>query len=442
LTAEAMKKVNRLWGLAALASLGVVSCTIADLKEDESVGGGGSGAGNDSSAGNDSGGGTKTNAEQGGSSHATAGTSGIAGSKTNGGGTGGADTGGTAPVQSAGGEGGMPSNDAAGQGGEAGAGGAASCSPDMNTDPLNCGACDHSCLGGECHDGECAPVVIAKDQLRVAGLAIDDKYAYWANFPGDVNVVGQGQIQRALLAGGGNIEPVASNLTNPAGLIADGSSIYFSNPYCCNATIQKVAKTGGNAVSLATGQSGAQGGVLFGGMIYWPNHVAGGAVMGVSIAGGNAAPVYDNIDRPQWVAADTNNLYWTELEAGFIRKAPRAGGGASTQLASGQPNPCLLTLVGQYLFWANDNNMMRVAINSTGGAAFQAAEGRPGMMASDGKNLFWFGTKGIKMAAASGANVQTLASADEAGGLGSLVIDAKSIVWYDSTNNRVLRKAR
>lgn len=433
-----MMKVNRLWGLAALASLGVVSCTIADLKEGEAVGGGGSGAGKDSGAGTTDGG-TKTNTEHGGSSNQTQPSSGSGGTTNSAGTTDGGtlNGGGTTSFTPVGGE--------AGQGGEeqnGGAGGAPACSPDLDTDPLNCGSCDHSCLGGECHAGECAPVLLAKGQARVQSLAADDKYVYWANYPGDVNVIGQGRIQRAAFTGDGKIETVASGLTNPAGIIVDQSFAYFSNPYCCNSTIQKVAKAGGSPTSLATGQSGPQGGVLYDGILYWPNHVASGSVMAVSISAGGAAPLYPNLDRPQWVAADKDNIYWAELEAGFIRKAARAGGGASSIVASGEANPVLLTLTPQYLFWANDTSMMRAPLSGGAGVAYEAAEGRPGDLKTDGKSMFWPTAQGIKMAGFNGGQPQIVVTKAEMGGIGSVVVEAKSIVWLDYAGGNIWRKAR
>ncbi|HVY26010.1 MAG TPA: hypothetical protein VHB79_05635 [Polyangiaceae bacterium] len=53
----------------------------------------------------------------------------------------------------------------------------------------------------------------------------------------------------------------------------------------------------------------------------------------------------------------------------------------------------------------------------------------------------WASTKGIKVATPTGA-AQTLVTAAEMGGYGSLAVDAKSVVWWDSKNDRVLRKAR
>jgi len=46
---------------------------------------------------------------------------------------------------------------------------------DVSTDPANCGACGHDCLGGDCLGGMCQPLVLFTGQLNSAHcLAIDD----------------------------------------------------------------------------------------------------------------------------------------------------------------------------------------------------------------------------------------------------------------------------
>jgi hypothetical protein len=44
------------------------------------------------------------------------------------------------------------------------------CESDLGQDPLNCGACGHSCQGGACVAGTCQPVVVVGDPLVATGL--------------------------------------------------------------------------------------------------------------------------------------------------------------------------------------------------------------------------------------------------------------------------------
>ena len=46
------------------------------------------------------------------------------------------------------------------------------------TDPHNCGAAGHDCLGGTCDDGLCGAVVLASFAGRINSIAPDSTYVY------------------------------------------------------------------------------------------------------------------------------------------------------------------------------------------------------------------------------------------------------------------------
>ena len=49
----------------------------------------------------------------------------------------------------------------------------------LKTDPKNCNACGHSCLGGVCDTGTCQPVNVVTGQAGVNNLETDGTYVYW-----------------------------------------------------------------------------------------------------------------------------------------------------------------------------------------------------------------------------------------------------------------------
>lgn len=51
----------------------------------------------------------------------------------------------------------------------------------LQENPDHCGACGHSCLGGNCVDGECQPIVMADDIDINSFLAISDAHVYELN---------------------------------------------------------------------------------------------------------------------------------------------------------------------------------------------------------------------------------------------------------------------
>ena len=87
-----------------------------------------------------------------------------------------------AAAATGGGAGGAGASGVGGAGaGASGGGGAAPCVPsgDHASDPKNCGACGHDCLGGACTAGQCRPVAIWTGRADPP-LYVDAEYVYWA----------------------------------------------------------------------------------------------------------------------------------------------------------------------------------------------------------------------------------------------------------------------
>ena len=55
------------------------------------------------------------------------------------------------------------------------------CETDLSTNPQHCGACGHSCLGGNCTDGKCEPFQVAS-VTTPRGVAVDATSVYVTTF--------------------------------------------------------------------------------------------------------------------------------------------------------------------------------------------------------------------------------------------------------------------
>src|SRR5436190_17418929 len=53
------------------------------------------------------------------------------------------------------------------------------CIASLGTDPLHCGVCGHSCLGGACVNGRCQAQRIANTPLKPTSIAATSKGVHW-----------------------------------------------------------------------------------------------------------------------------------------------------------------------------------------------------------------------------------------------------------------------
>jgi hypothetical protein len=156
----------------------------------------------------------------------------------------------------------------------------AGCDP-MASDPLNCGACGRSCLGGECVIGTCAAVELATSEAYPTGLVVDpgaNGGVYWTND------VGQGQPGggvRAIAKDGSAISKLTLYAPAPSeysltGIAIDATYIYFTAQGYRDSvagSVHRIQKDGSGHISIGTFQ-GPGPLVLDADHIYWANRDA------------------------------------------------------------------------------------------------------------------------------------------------------------------------
>ena len=149
---------------------------------------------------------------------------------------------------------------------------------DTNSDPVNCGACGHDCLGGACAMSACQPTTLATLQDGAAGIALDTTRVYWASpIKGTVSSIAKA---------GGTVAPLASGQAGAAYVAVDGVSVYFTTFQAPSGTISKVPLAGGAPTVLTATTRAANGIATDGGRVYWVDFGAGtGAVSQMSVTG-------------------------------------------------------------------------------------------------------------------------------------------------------------
>ncbi|MEQ9322851.1 MAG: hypothetical protein RIF41_27045, partial [Polyangiaceae bacterium] len=199
-----------------------------------------------------------------------------------GGGAGGEGTGGN--------EGGAPGTGGAGGTTSSGGGGAGGCDADLQTDPLNCGTCDHDCLGGACSSGECEAVLLADGFTSGGAIDVEDGMVFWAESTGISQVpadgsgsssqliaagevraldasngavyfarregLSDGAISRKVLPDGAfsNLYQAVGSINVPrnfAGVAAPANQVFFSDPF--SSPFLSCPTTGGGTSDFATG---------------------------------------------------------------------------------------------------------------------------------------------------------------------------------------------
>ena len=270
---------------------------------------------------------------------------------------------------------------------------------DVMTDPNNCGACAHSCLGAGCVEGMCQPIVVttmaSTDPLYVGS---DGTSVYW-------NVLG-GAVYKAPISAPGPV--TATMLANPGGqptaLVVDSSSVFWSTS---SGDVWTIPSAGGTAKTIVTVSEG--GLAIDGTNLYWggivPSMGAGarGSILAMALAGGAITTVatLGISQEPTALAADGTNVYCETSAAGgpVIQSVPRAGGTAVTltQIAVAAQS---LAAGGGEVYWAEqdtngipplDSTIMEVPSSPPGGTRVTLATGQStvGPIVTDGVNVFW-----------------------------------------------------
>jgi hypothetical protein len=347
--------------------------------------------------------------------------------------------------------------------------GSEACAPsDPNSDPSNCGACGHDCLGGECALGVCQPLVLAQGQPgpTIADIAIDDTSIYWTD--------SQSAVGRVPKSGSRDAGLVITGLAGlPISLAVDAQRLFVStgtNVYAFNkdgfGPMPVASQTGAsNLVVEPTGVDWAVQDATEAGLKPWVAHAPfdgdGGFLDAQLIATNLASSAF---------ATDGANLFWGQYDAIScqdsenvrILRAQLGADASSTPLVTcqylGEPGTRQISVDATRVAWINAcDESIWVAPKDGGvaddsgcssGAARQLTQGMVGggALTLAGGRVVWTETVGGKVwtVAADGSCTQPACVRTLATGRNQplwIVADQNAAYWSEANPPRIVKVA-
>ncbi len=179
---------------------------------------------------------------------------------------------------------------------------------DAAADPENCGRCGHSCLGGQCRDGQCEATALANGQGPVSAVALSATHVYFTAI--STNLVAR------VPKDGGAVEPLATapHVAVPKRIVATDTHFY------------------------------------------WANGDLPGWVSRCPLAGCGAAPEVfsQNGAEATGLTVDGSHAYWTDSNGDQIRRRPLDGGAEQTVVDVAGGRPMALAGGAPNAFWIVD----------------------------------------------------------------------------------------
>jgi hypothetical protein len=205
---------------------------------------------------------------------------------------------------------------------------------DFTTSADHCGACGHSCRGGECAASKCKPIVLATDEVGPGPITIDATHVYWIN-------VKTGDVFSVPIAGGAKVR-LFDGATDTGGrnIVVHDGGVYFgiadvdAGVVRCNAPTCDAGPTY-EVPSLDVPSSIA---ITDAGALYFVESVSGGGIQRCQLPCGSGrdtiVPSGGGSGFPDNVAVLASDVYWTTITP-FPPRLRKLDNGAPVALASG-----------------------------------------------------------------------------------------------------------
>ncbi len=285
----------------------------------------------------------------------------------------------------------------AGAGLEAGSDADAGACGDTTSDPQNCGACGHGCLGQPCRSGTCAAAVLASGQDDPRSIVVDETNVYW----GSAGAGGVWSCDKACAMGPSKVAD------EPAPVVALAMTKFYVF-WAKAADVKRLTKSSGeivgvdngvvaNLVALAADEAS----------FTWTNSDATGGVARCPVAGCDmmAGPdvLADGYERPAALAIAPGGFAFAagNPSRAILYCSPRCvdpDAGLAVTIAESQPEPGAIALDATSAFWTNalaapNAAVVRAALAAPHAPTTLANLDSPGPLVLDGGFVYTIGQK-------------------------------------------------
>jgi hypothetical protein len=261
--------------------------------------------------------------------------------------------------------------------------------PNINAN--HCRVCNHSCQGGACTGGNCAPVMVASAQDNPTYLAVDDAHLFWRRGNGSA-----GAIVRVRKDGSAPLGDLIGMLDGHGTLAGDGTRLYYfanNNMWSCAVPtcgtpvrLAPTTPTMSLGISIIDAQLGPAKSRLF-----WSDYAK---LYSVPVAGGATQTHLSGNFPTTTMAIDNTFMYYAERDVMGVVSLYRLTvnnppmRAPLIDFASGFPRQIAVT--GDRLLWVQTGSVNSVVLDPPSRVPpAPLATGTPTRMAIDGSTVFW-----------------------------------------------------